>query len=144
MSRAFSCVADEEMFNRQREIEFLSRILVDKPQFSIITGPVDSSKTRLIEKVLHEVSPNKMNNNVRGNVCVVNLRKGTYYTVASLCESFSSEMNSWLRRVWDYISLDIQLKVKSEGSPSESEGSINISFSKKNINPTIPLTNSYS
>ena len=85
-----------------------------------------------------------MNSNIRGNVCVVNLRKGTYYMVASLCESFSSEMNSRLRRVWDYISLDVQLKVKSEGSPSEAEESININFSKKNINPAIPLTSSYS
>ena len=141
---SFFCLADDkEMFNRCKQIEFLSRVLVDKPQFSIVTGPIDSGKTRLIEKVLQEIPPK---NNMNVPICPVNLRKGAYYTVASLVDSFSQEMSSWLDRVWSNTNVEVCAEGKSEASVKASSvggkvgGSVSISFGNKKItSPTDPL-----
>jgi len=40
------------MFNRTKEITQLTSLLMSVPQLSIVTGLVNSGKTRLIKKVL--------------------------------------------------------------------------------------------
>jgi len=96
---------DEEMFNRKREIQCLSQVLMSRPQCSVITGPVDSGKTRLLEHLLVEV-PNKMTH-LRTHptpVCSINLRKGNFYAVQSLVDSLSIDMGLWLHKVTKWIS----------------------------------------
>ena len=115
------------MFNRQREIRCLSEVLKNKPEFSIITGPVDSGKTRLVEYLLH----NKTKRNVP--ICPINLRKGNYYRVQSLVDSLSLDMGSWLYRIKKALSesgkevsasaaelASVSLKLQRKVTPSDS------------------------
>lgn len=119
---------DLDMFNRNREIECLSRLLVDKPQFSILTGPVDSGKTRLVERLLQEL-PSKSTHPMP--ICSLNLRKGTFYTVRSLVESLSIDMGTWLHRVWK--SMDFEISAGQDESVS-----LQLS-SRRNTSPTDSL-----
>ena len=112
---------DQEMFNRQREIKCLSQLLKSKPEFSIITGPVDSGKTRLIEHILHEL-PNKTMQSLP--ICPINLRKGNYYTVQSLVDSLSMDLGSWLYKIKKYLS-------ESDGEVSAGGGSISLKLQRK-------------
>ena len=125
---------DYDMFKRQREMEILSQVLMGLPKFSIITGPVDSGKTRLIEKPLQDV-PRKSLHPMP--VCAFNLRKGTYYTMGSLIiDSFLLDISSWLERVWEYM--------KSVGVKVEDVYGKSVLFqlsSRKSTSPTDSLNN---
>ena len=46
---------DDTMFNRTREIAEITKVFLSKPQLSIITGPVNSGKTRFMNEVLSKL-----------------------------------------------------------------------------------------
>lgn len=87
---------NDDMFNRTKEINRLSQVLLSTPQLSIVTGPVNSGKTMLLEKVLEDL-PNKSLKPTP--VYSINLRKGTFHSVRSLVASLSQGMNSWVNSI---------------------------------------------
>ena len=112
----------DDMFNRCREIETLRNILKSTPQLTIITGPVNSGKSLLLEKVTRELA-GKIGR--RTPVLPLNLRSGTFHSVQSLVNSLSLEMNTWLKEILRSIesitlasSITLQLKdeILSNGS----------------------------
>lgn len=83
---------DQDMFNRSREVERLSQLLMSSPMLSIITGPVNSGKSKLLDHVLTRLSEKA----TRGiPVYSINLRQGTYNSVQSLVDSLSADMKTW-------------------------------------------------
>ena len=55
VQRSFISYSSDKMFNRMREFTCLMDTLRSTPQLNIITGPVNSSKTLLVEKVLADL-----------------------------------------------------------------------------------------
>ena len=52
-----SLAPKEKLFNRAKEVEFVSNLLkTNQPQLSLITGPVNSGKSMLLRHVLNELS----------------------------------------------------------------------------------------
>ena len=47
---------NDNIFNRKREMESLSNVLMSSPKISIIAGPVHSGKTRLMNGVIMDLS----------------------------------------------------------------------------------------
>ena len=88
------------MFNRSREVEQLSQMLKSAPKLSVVTGPVNSGKSKLIEYVIARVSADNPN---RVPIHVANLRQGTYNSVQSLVESLSSDMKSWVKKIKENV-----------------------------------------
>ena len=97
---------DEKMFNRSRELECISMMLMSSPQLSILTGPVNSGKTRLIERVLSDL-PKRAN--IPTPVHLVNLRKGSFHSVGSLVNSFSVSVGFWLDQILSSRSVSVSL-----------------------------------
>ena len=69
--------AGEEMFNRMREITRITEVLLSTPQLSIITGPVNSGKTLLLEKVFDQLPEKSIKPTP---LYAFNLRKGRVET----------------------------------------------------------------
>ena len=94
--------ADPDMFNRIVELQKFTQLLKSPPGFTVVTGPVNSGKSRLIDCVVTNLATSVP-------VQTANLRKGTYSSVQSLVRSLSSEkMTSWLntiREVVDEVSI---------------------------------------
>ena len=65
-------------------------------QLSIVTGPVNSGKTLLLEKVF-ECLPGQSSRPTP--VYPINLKKGSFHSVKSLILSLSDGMNSWLKKI---------------------------------------------
>ena len=98
--RFLSLIVDEDMFNRSREVELLSQLLMSSPKLSVVTGPVNSGKSRLMEHVIAHL-PKKSDRHVP--VHNSNLRQGTYNSVESLVDSLSSDMKTWLTSIKEAI-----------------------------------------
>ena len=74
----------------------ITEVLLSTPQLSTITGPVNSGKTLLLEKVFDQL-PEKSTKPTP--VYAINLRKGSFYSVQSLVLSLYSGMNSWMKTI---------------------------------------------
>ena len=75
-------------------------MLKSAPKLSVVTGPVNSGKSKLIEYVIARVSADNPN---RVPIHVENLRQGTYNSVQSLVESLSSDMKSWVKKIKENV-----------------------------------------
>ena len=74
---------DDNMFNRRREMDCLSNVLASTPQISVITGPVDSGKSRLVNRVILDL-PKKTQQNIP--IQLLDLRKLQLNSVESLAK----------------------------------------------------------
>ena len=63
-------------------------------------GPVNSGKTRLMEKVLEDL-PTK--SNLPAPIYPINLQKRTFNSVEALVHSLSSNMGSWLKQIVESV-----------------------------------------
>ena len=109
---------EDVMFNRCREMKILSNILMTSPQLSVITGPVNSGKTMLLEKVLEEL-PKKTK--LPTAVHSINLRKGAFNSVESMVGSLTDTMNLWVTQMFESISISagdqsLSVKLSREGN----------------------------
>ena len=87
---------DDTMFNRTREIAEITKVFLSKPQLSIITGPVNSGKTRFMNEVLSKL-PSVTS--CPTPILHINLRQGTYTSVRALEESFAAKVPSWMDKI---------------------------------------------
>ena len=46
----------QNVFNREKEVKFLVGVLQRPPSFTLITGPVNSGKSRIMDEALHKIS----------------------------------------------------------------------------------------
>ena len=110
---------DPDMFNRSREIERLSKLLLSPPKLSVVTGPVNSGKSKLLDFVIARLE----RCNGRIPVHSVNLRQGTYNSVESLVvESLSSDVRTWVDAIKESVSevsmSQVRVKVNlNKGTP---------------------------
>ena len=79
------------MFNRTKEIAQLTSLMTSVPQLSVITGPVNSGKTRLIKKGLSDLPSIAR---IPTPTYHLNLRKGAFNSVESLVDLFANSMPS--------------------------------------------------
>ena len=100
---------DDDMFNRRREMECLSNVLASTPQISVITGPVDSGKSRLVNRVIRDLPKTQQPTPIHS----MNLREDSFFSVEYLV---NSSLDSWLSHFHanDYTST-LQM-VKDESS----------------------------
>ena len=74
----------------------IKEILLSTPQLSIITGPVNSGKTILLENTCKQLSNES---SLPMPIYHINLRKGSFHSVESLVTSMSHEMDSWIMKM---------------------------------------------
>ena len=104
---SFVSYSSEMMFNRAREFNCLVDTLRSTPQLNIITGPVNSGKTLLVEKVLTHV---EAENGKKTPVYPINLWRGTFHSVESFVKSLSTGMRSWVKDILRSVSLSASAK----------------------------------
>ena len=91
--------SDYDMFNRLKEMDTLYQVLTSSPKLSVITGPINSGKSKLVDHVA-----TNLYKKTRVPVHTINLRQGTFNTVESLVDSLSSDkMGTWLGAVKNAI-----------------------------------------
>lgn len=126
-TRCSSWVTDPEMFNRSREIERLSKVLAGSPQLSVITGSVNSGKSKLIDHLLCQL-PMMTGHSVP--VHTFNLREGTFNSIQSLVDSLSGDVKPWLQKVKESIDAisvgkeSIKLQLKKDSMPIDQLNSL--------------------
>ena len=87
-----SLVSKEELFNRDKEVKFVTDLLkTNQPQLSLITGPVNSGKTMLLRHVLNELSKEI----VAPKILPLNMRELPFLDVDSFVECLSKELSTW-------------------------------------------------
>ena len=87
--------SDFDMFNHLREVETLYQVLLSAPKLTVITGPINSGKSKLVDHVV-----TNLYKKTKVPVHTINLRQGTLNTVESLVDSLSSDkMGTWLGAV---------------------------------------------
>ena len=93
--------SDYDMFNRLKEMDTLYQVLTSSPKLSVITGLINSGKSKLIDHVV-----TNLYKKIRIPVHTINLKQGTFNTVESLVDSMSSDkMGSWLGAVKNAINI---------------------------------------
>ena len=104
--------SDYDMFNRLKVFQVLTslyhlyiifislyQVVTSSPKLSVITGPINSGKSKLVDHVA-----TNLYKKTRVPVHTINLRKGTFNTVESLVDSLSSDkMGTWLGAVKNAI-----------------------------------------
>ena len=78
------------MFNRKRQMEGLSNVLVSSPKFSVITQPVHSGKTTLMDRVIKDL-PKRTQQLTR--VKSHNLREESFHSVESFVDCLQGIRN---------------------------------------------------
>jgi hypothetical protein len=104
-TRIVAPLQGDEFFNREREITALKGIFNGAPQFSVISGPVNSGKTALIRKILADASSQD-----KRAVLHIDLRGASFDTVGGFQRSLESGMTNWLetcKRVAARMSLNL-------------------------------------
>ena len=87
-----SLAPKEKLFNRAKEVEFVSNLLkTNQPQLSLITGPVNSGKSMLLRHVLNELSKGS----VAPKILPLNMRELPFLDVESFIECLSKELSAW-------------------------------------------------
>ena len=79
-------------FNRKEEIEALRNVLKSDTQLSVITGPVNSGKSLLLRKIIHDMRKTKV------PVLYINLRNVSFNSVNSFITVMEEHLDSWLRQ----------------------------------------------
>ena len=92
ISASYPLITDDNMFNRRREMECLSNVLSSTPQISVIIGPVDSGKSRLVNRVILDL-PKKTQQTIP--IQLLNLRKLLLNSVESLAKHLDDD--KWVR-----------------------------------------------
>ena len=117
LSIVLPSIVDPDMFNRTREVERPSQLLISPPKLSVVTGPVNSGKSKLIDYVVSTLSQKTKR---PFPVYSVNLQQGTYTSVQSLVDSLSSDVTNWLQKIQqsvDEVSVANMRVHLTKGSP---------------------------
>ena len=89
------------MFNRIREVDRVTHLLISSPKLTVVTGPVNSGKSKLIDYVIENLSK-KTSQPVP--IHTVNLRQGTYNSVQDLVDSLSSDkITTWVNKIKETV-----------------------------------------
>ena len=90
---------DTDMFNRAIEVNRMTELLSSSPKLTVLTGPVNSGKSRLIEYVIDKLRKDSPRDEPLPTH-TVNLRLGMYNSVQSLVDSLSSDdITSWVNDI---------------------------------------------
>lgn len=109
----------EEFYNRTKELAAFRRMLEQKPQVSVISGPINSGKTTLILHLLEEMSRNKEKPRP---ILHLDLRERSFSNVDELETSLENAMASWAdscRYIFNTTTMDLKaagtgLKIKRD------------------------------
>ena len=133
------------MFNRTRELDALSTTLKDVPQFSIISGPVNSGKSTLLGKVMKRA---KEENDPL--IVHIDLHTKTFRDTGSFASAMIEELGSWHKWLKDCVNFKGEIKGKAGvGMPmdpdvgAQLEVTFGISKGKPAMEPSVRLKNTF-
>lgn len=81
-----------DMFNCLREMDRLYQALTSSPKLNVITGPINSGKSKLVDHIVTDLYKK-----TKVPVHIINLSQGMFNMMESLVDSLSSDkMGTWL------------------------------------------------
>ena len=113
------------MFNRCREFQALRTTLKDVPQWSVISGPVNSGKSTLLLEVINNLKREKP----KPSIIHLDLRARTFRDVNSFASEMLNVLSSWFNDLWESFStmgaslsvskVEIELILTKEEEPTK-------------------------
>ena len=95
--KSVSSSTTSTFFNRNKEMDLFYSGLKGEPTFNVITGPVNSGKSKMLTKL----SDTLKSRNVP--VLNINLRSVSFNSVETLVSTLADEGNSWLQQFRDAV-----------------------------------------